>query len=534
VAQKIDAIQCREPKPLGRLRPRVPADLDTICRKCLAKSPRRRYASALELAEDLRRWADGYPIKARQVSAAERLRKWARRKVRAIALLLLGLWLGVSAVGVIEAVSDKSTSAARNVNEQAYQRNTVNRLENELRQARNREAAGSYLLHFLQAEREAREGDSARAGELLDRCPASQRAWEWHHLSNRLRKEGGQPAVFTCDSPVLCVDLSPDGQYLAVGGGSDPADKPQGGEGEVAVWDLETRTKVWQTAVRAPVRGVAFSPDGSRLALASSSENRGHDNEVQVRVSRTGNIAFTIPYPGSHLTALAYGRPSSYGPSSGWLFVAGGDGFVRAIVDGRELMSQPVAFRRAGPRGGTHARLLALGSNPERLALTSPDGRQLFVLQDLMGASPNELPGHENTTIRALAYEPRGGILATAGSDQAIRLYNLNFPNQPAAVLRGHKGAVTGVSFSSDGNRLASCGEDGTVRIWDPQQGQSLLTISGYAGATGVLFRLHTPRFEFDDMMAMSLDELAIIHGKKVTVLAPCVPAARVQPPPFR
>jgi serine/threonine protein kinase len=89
VVQTLDAIQYKEVVPPSRLRSGVPRDLVAICRKCLAKQPRRRYATALDLATDLRRCADGYPIKARAVGGGERLRKWLRRNLRTMLLVLL-------------------------------------------------------------------------------------------------------------------------------------------------------------------------------------------------------------------------------------------------------------------------------------------------------------------------------------------------------------------------------------------------------------------------------------------------------------
>jgi serine/threonine-protein kinase len=102
--ETLDAIQTREPPPLSRFRSGVSSDLEAICRKCLAKQPRRRYSSALDLVEDLQRCADRVPIKARVPGTAERLGKWLRRNARDIALVVLGLWMGVTLVGVIEAL----------------------------------------------------------------------------------------------------------------------------------------------------------------------------------------------------------------------------------------------------------------------------------------------------------------------------------------------------------------------------------------------------------------------------------------------
>jgi serine/threonine protein kinase len=77
-----------EPRPPRRLNDRMPRDLETVCLKAMAKAPARRYATAGELADDLRRWLAGEPVRARPVGRAERLWRWCRRNPVAAGLLV--------------------------------------------------------------------------------------------------------------------------------------------------------------------------------------------------------------------------------------------------------------------------------------------------------------------------------------------------------------------------------------------------------------------------------------------------------------
>src|SRR6185369_7723797 len=83
-----------EPRPLRSLRTDIPPDLDTIVAKCMERDPERRYPSASGVAEDLGRFLDGEPIKARPATLRYRLGK-KLRKNRALTatVVLLGLAL---------------------------------------------------------------------------------------------------------------------------------------------------------------------------------------------------------------------------------------------------------------------------------------------------------------------------------------------------------------------------------------------------------------------------------------------------------
>src|SRR5207248_2832137 len=108
--------------------PEVPRDLDTICLKCLEKEPARRYASAAELADDLQRWREGFPIAARPVGRWEHAWRRARRHPFAAALAGTTLAALLGAV-VILAASNARIRAKENETASAYHRESALRAE---------------------------------------------------------------------------------------------------------------------------------------------------------------------------------------------------------------------------------------------------------------------------------------------------------------------------------------------------------------------------------------------------------------------
>src|SRR5262249_53720571 len=129
-AALIRQVTQEEPPRLRRLNPRVPADLETVVHKAMAREPGQRYATASALAEDLTRFVEGRPILARRVSAGERLWRWGKRNpvlAGMSAALLLALVCGTIAASVLAA---RASQQARKAELEASR---ANRLSGDLR-----------------------------------------------------------------------------------------------------------------------------------------------------------------------------------------------------------------------------------------------------------------------------------------------------------------------------------------------------------------------------------------------------------------
>ena len=323
----------QDPPSLRALRPGLPRDLETICLKCLEKRPDRRYAAAADLAEDLGRFLDGRPIRARRSSARERLGKWARRRPAHAALAgVIALSLA-SGLGVLLWSSAWSRRHIREMHEAvARAERDTQRAERSAHEAhldvaradeRERFAERYGLASQLRLIHETfNSGNIALAAKMVDAHRPGPgrpepRGFAWGYLRRLFRGEVTAlgEAEQTEWSAVFDLAVGPDGRTIAAGTA----------DGRVVVWDLVDRrlrhTLSHQTSGPwRPVYYLAFSGDGRFLASG------GDSCVVKIWDMASGRELAALPaqfegapvFPGG-----IFGTRDSPTPRIAWSFFAG-------------------------------------------------------------------------------------------------------------------------------------------------------------------------------------------------------------------
>ncbi len=138
------------------------------------------------------------------------------------------------------------------------------------------------------------------------------------------------------------------------------------------------------------------------------------------------------------------------------------------------------------PTGAAHRDFVhALAFSPDGLTIASAGYRTVKLWQRPASSRVREIP--VGAVVTTVAVSANGQWLATAGADNAIKLWNLT-DGQPGKTLAGHAAAVHSLAFNADGSKLASASEDKTIRVWNLADGTEANKIESPAPAKAVVF----------------------------------------------
>jgi WD40 repeat protein len=484
-----------EPLPPRRRDNAIPRAIETICLKCLEKHPRQRYASATVLAEDLQRYLDGKPIRARRPGILRQGGRWARRHSALAAGLAVGAVM-ISSSGLV--VGSNRASHAR---------------------AQARSAQWRQLAAEARAAAEHREAETQRREAQAQRREGMLHQMQHVRLTNQ--RDGWRDHAWGMARALAVAGRDPRLQFEAAAclAGLDAASRK---------------------SLPLPGTGLVFDPSGKHLLISGSSvAEGGPEQPVRIWNSRTDQLQSTEIQGDGVFGIRADGTPlfltvPRAQPSIARLWDVSRSRLLQTIkspvqgeskINARALAADGsvVAISAVGPdEKGTRAEtsmiaVLEAGTGREIYRATTkrvteialaPDGTLLAAGHDNGEISVRSLPRGELTAtlkadrnvMRCLTFGrdpvrhagPRsrasGWVLASGDAGGAVIIWDLGL-QIPRSICRGGKNSsgIFALAFSPDGTTLASGGRSSAI-AWDAASGKFLLDMSGGNYVTALAF----------------------------------------------
>jgi WD40 repeat protein/serine/threonine protein kinase/tetratricopeptide (TPR) repeat protein len=503
------------PRKLNRA---VPRDLETIVLKAVARDPGHRYQSAAEMAEDLHRFTDDKPIRARPVSELEKAWRWCRRNPSLAMLslaLLLTLALGIAGIAWKwrEAEQQRGKAETETIKVVQAERETAGKRDEAIKaQTETRRTLASVTLDkgialalqgemevglfwMLEALKVVPEDDV----ELLRIIRTNLTAWR--ALTPNLRHVIEQPHA------VGNVLFFPDGSRFLAQTGL-----------ETSVWDTVTGRQVGVPVKKGFLK--ALAPDGKTLLALEDNPSKWN---VIHRCDSTSGARIGPPVVDSHTI-----RAASFSP------------------DGKQVVTLDAAGILCAwdPESGKPVKtILKTGTAVNMGYAWSPDGRKLAIVGDrfeqprtvrlwdaVNGARVGE-PSTHPAAINRVVFSPDGARFLTASDDGTAQLWDAGTGKHIASPMK-HPCNVLVAQFSPDGRMIVTGGNDGGVRWWDSRgyqligalplsrmpvhdlvfspDGKTLLVGSGWGNETGAI---HSIEITGGLSRLVAKEKTAILHS---------------------
>jgi serine/threonine protein kinase/WD40 repeat protein len=436
VAESVEATLAQvltgEVLPPRKLNPGLPADLETICLKCLEREPARRYPTAADLADELGRFLRGEPIRARPVGLLEKAWRWSKRNP---ITSCLGVGVAVLLVAFV-----------------AYSLISSSRIRLEARHARlaEQESRSELWQSYLTQARALRL--SGQAGQRFDSLDAIRRATAIRP-SLELRNE----AIAALALPD--VRLTNTWAYI-----ESPVTYSSTLE-RFAVRQADGQISVRQSSNGVEIARLPALPQFARWLNGFSADQRLLAVNCYDDANYVWDLATRKPIVGP-----LSGTGCALMPDGSEFVVAGSDAIIRFYAVSNSALLRSVALFEP-------LNVLLLQPDSHLMGGFQRDGSPVFHLLELPGGR-ERFAWTNPAPVAAAALSQDGESLAVGCYDMRVYVWNTR-TGASRAVLEGHEHQVVGVGFNHAGTLLATTSWDNTFRLWDTASWKQVLRANG-------------------------------------------------------